>query len=267
MAASSPSARNNPVAVELQEVAIAFAATDLNPGMLNLDFLKFSGIVPTNWELAQQPQVGASLAQFNFSNGVNLVAQPRAVTFLEALNNKRPHELQAPAIARRYLDKLPHADYRGLNITPRLLLGFPQYEDAARRFITERLLAKGAWQQLGEAPLRAALTLNYELKHCQFSLAINEVRLQHTETQNIAALLFAGNFSYALGEDDPAAKLAQLQKWLADWHVDLETFRDIIGQRFLNRAAASKATQKSDIPSAQTASPPSASTDSLFPQL
>ncbi len=251
MPTSSP-----PQAVEMQEVAFILVADDLNPGMLNLDFLKLSGIVPTDWEVTQAPSVGPGLAQFNFTNGVNLVAQPRSATFLEALADKSPQDLQAPRLARRYLDKLPHGNYRGLTITPRLLLGFPAHEDAARRFITERLLAPGPWQDIGRAPLRASLTLNYQLPHCAFSVAINEVRLQQTADQSIAALLFAGSFNYGLEAGEPAAKLQALHQWLANWHGDLETFQTLISQRFLKLAPTNPP---------PPASPPRSS--SLFPQL
>jgi len=245
----------------MQEVAIILVADDLNPGLFNLDFLKFSGIVPTDWELAQQPAMSPSLAQFNFQNGVNLVAQQRSVTFLEAIADKRPHDLQAPTLARRYLDKLPHADYRGLAVTPRLLLGFPQHDDAARRFIVERLLAPGPWREIGTAPLRATLTLNYQLAHCQLSIAVNEVRLQQTEERSIAALLFAGSFNYALDPDqpEPARKLHQ---WLANWHVDLATFRETIGQRFLKLS-----TSTTEAPTATPLARPASGNASLFPEL
>lgn len=243
----------------MQEVAIILVADDLNPGLFNLDFLKFSGIVPTDWELAQQPSLSPSLAQFNFQNGVNLVAQPRSVTFLEAIADQRPHDLQAPILARRYLDKLPHADYRGLTVTPRLLLGFPQHEAAARRFIAERLLAPGPWQEIGTAPLRAALTLNYQLPHCQLSIAVNEVRLQQTEERSIAALLFAGSFNYVL-DPEQADRARALHQWLDNWHVDLAMFRETIGQRFLKLSSAE--TPGAAMPASSAPSDPS-----LFPEL
>lgn len=40
---------------EIQEIAITLAAKNLNPAMLSEDFLKFSGIVPNEWELSKQP--------------------------------------------------------------------------------------------------------------------------------------------------------------------------------------------------------------------
>lgn len=41
--------------VDLQELAIVLTAKNHNPSILNPDFLKCSGIIPSEWELSRQP--------------------------------------------------------------------------------------------------------------------------------------------------------------------------------------------------------------------
>jgi hypothetical protein len=47
---------NSPSATQfMEEISLTIAAQDLAPSMMSQDFLKFSGIVPQDWELSQQP--------------------------------------------------------------------------------------------------------------------------------------------------------------------------------------------------------------------
>ncbi|MEA5470726.1 hypothetical protein [Spirulina sp. 06S082] len=223
--------------IEMQEVGIAIAAIDLNPQMLNLDFLKFSGIIATDWELMRQPVLNASMAQLSFTNGVNVLAQPRNITFLEAMGDRKIEELQAPLAACRYVAKLPHADYQGVNINPKILIGFleTQDQDSARRFIVDRLLVPGGWQTMGQAPLKASLSLSYQLKRCPLTIAINEVKLQQPEGEAISALLFSGGFNYAIAPKYQEKKALYLQKRIETWPTDFEMFKEIVHKKFFEQ--------------------------------
>jgi hypothetical protein len=50
----------------IEEISIIIAAQDLTPTMMSLDFLKFSGIIPKDWELSQQPTLSPNYSQLNF---------------------------------------------------------------------------------------------------------------------------------------------------------------------------------------------------------
>lgn len=51
----------------VQELAIIIAAKNHNPTILTPDFLKYTGIVPADWELARQPIFTSSVAQVIFT--------------------------------------------------------------------------------------------------------------------------------------------------------------------------------------------------------
>ncbi|MGB0563181.1 MAG: hypothetical protein ACPGVO_15450 [Spirulinaceae cyanobacterium] len=220
--------------VELQELGITLVASDFRPQMLNLDVLKFSGIIPADWELAQPPTTTPSLVQLSFSNGVNLIAQPRQIALLQA--TPVPPDTASPAIpqiAQQYLEQFPKADYQGLGIAPKVLLGFPEHPEAARAFITGQLLAGGDWQQLGHGPLQASVTLNYQLKRCPLTIAISAVGLKQNE-QQIAALLFAGTFNYGIPEPYRDRRAAYLSKRIGKWSTDLVQFSEVVHRKFLS---------------------------------
>ena len=64
-------------ALEIQELAIVITAKNYDPSLLNPNFLKYSGIIPTDWELARQPVVSNRASQIVFNNGI----YPASVSF------------------------------------------------------------------------------------------------------------------------------------------------------------------------------------------
>jgi hypothetical protein len=64
-------------------------------------------------------------------------------------------------------------------------------------------------------------------------VAINEAKLQLPDGKILGALLFAGNFNYNLSEGRDRFNL--LKQYLGQWQKDLEIFRELIIQRFLER--------------------------------
>ncbi|MEL4896090.1 hypothetical protein [Crocosphaera sp. Alani8] len=236
MATPSDQTQKKPLEIrEIQELAIAISAKNLNPTMLSQEFLKQTGIVPNDWELAKKPVLGQNLSQVTFQNGVSIVAQPRTITFMESLGAKTPDELNIPKVARQYVEKLANAAYQGLSITPKSLVPFPGDSQGARNFITQNLLSPGDWQNYGKTPVQAGLNLLYQLDRCQFSLNINEAKIQMPDKSTIPALLFAGNFNYNLAAANPQEVIAKLQKGIDDWQSDLTAFQEVVNERFLSQ--------------------------------
>jgi len=218
---------------EIQEISLTLAIAQLDPSMLTEQFLKFSGIIPNEWELARQPMVGKAGAQLVFKNGVSLVAQPRSVTFLEGLNDKTLEAIAIAKLAQTFIQKLPNADYQGVTVSPKCLIPLPDQTDGARKFITGTLLAPGPWQDFGKAPVQAGIDLLYQFEGCQLNLKINQAVLQIPDRQPVSALLFSGNFNYRLDNPEPTERLKVASQYLDAWQSDMETFIGIVHERFL----------------------------------
>jgi len=219
----------------IEELSIIIAAQDLTPTMVSQDFLKFSGIIAKEWELSQQPVLNPNFAQLNFTNGVGITAQPRSVSISESLGTKQLSEVEIANVAEKYVEKLPHAEYVGLSISPKILIPFPESPETARQFITGSLLGSGAWKQIGVAPIQAGVNLMYLLERCQLTINISEARLQQAQQPSITAILFSGNFNYNINtEVSPDNRLTQVIEFINNWQSDLQEFRDMINQKFLD---------------------------------
>jgi hypothetical protein len=249
LAESSPSL-NDIELNTIEEIGITIAAQDLTPTMMSQDFLIFSGIIPKDWELSEQPVLNPTAAQLHYTNGVSIAAQPRTITFSESLNNKQSADIVIPAIAIKYIEKLPHADYLGMSFSPKMLLPFPQNPEAVRQYIADRLLGVGAWKNIGKVPVQAGINLMYLLDRCQLTINVAEARLQQAQQNPIPALLFSGSFNYNISHNIMAeAKLSQLQEGLGSWQNDLNDFRDLVINKFLTAPTSSMNSGESVFPS------------------
>ena len=221
----------------IEEISVVIVAQDLTPTMMSLDFLKFSGIISKDWELSQQPVLNPNLAQLNFTNGVSINAQPRSVSISESLSNKPAENLVFHTVASKYIEKLPHAEDVGFSLSPKILLPFPDSPSSARQYITGTLLGSGSWKRIGKTPVQAGVNLMYHLDRCQMAISVSEAHLRKSSEQ-ITAILFSGNFNYSVNSDSnfPESRMTQISNFLNNWKTDLEEFREIINQKFLDNS-------------------------------
>ena len=225
----------------IEEIGLTIAANDLNPTMMSQDFLKMSGIIPKDWELAQQPVLNPSLAQLSFQNGININAQPNTVTISESISQKKLEEVAAGEIATKLVAKLPYGEYLGYSFSPKMLLPFPKNPQEVRNYITRHLLASGPWKQIGKEPVQAGINLMYSLEHCQLNISIAEARLQQPQQPPMMAILFSGGFNYNLSNiEDYRERVSRLNQAISSWQNDFDQFRKMITQKFLGSSPATQ---------------------------
>lgn len=231
--------------LEIQELVIVIAASNYDPTLLKPSLLKFSGIVPSEWELAQQPVITERASQVIFKNGVSVASQPGRLMFIESLNGDSETEIEAAHTASRYIKSLPNLEYRAVGINFRGYLSFPKEDAAAHKYILETFMTSGSWQTLGTEPVRAEINLTFTLEDKRLLLNINEAELQLPENKKVPVALFTGNFEYDLSkEENPQQKLEEvLQNWNEDKQKYIEVVNKFIKDKIEEKAkvAAAKA--------------------------
>jgi len=215
----------------IQELAIAIAAPDSNPILLTPTFLKGSGIIPPEWELASSPRLTPQMAQVSFTNGINLIAQAGTMTFLQSIPTDGDlSNIHISQLATKYINVLPQLDYSAVAINPRSFLTFPdEPEEGARNYINH-LFAPAPWLHAADEPLKASLNFTTTLDKQKFNLTINEVKLQRNEEEPQMAVLFSGNFPYPLEGDSSGEKLEKLHQCIGQWMPSLERYRQLVEQ-------------------------------------
>ncbi|BAZ79929.1 hypothetical protein PN497_16230 [Sphaerospermopsis kisseleviana CS-549] len=223
---------------EIQELAIAITARNLNHTVITPDFLKYTGIVPADWELAREPVFNNFVVQIFYKTGVGIVAQPNNVTVVEAIGTKEQAEIHIPKITQQLVEKLSKVDYQRVGINPR---GFVTFNSdlEAYQYINGKLLAPGSWQEFEGAKVNASLQLSYPLKRGILNLSINQANVQFPD-KVAAAILFSGNFNYSLSGNTAAEKLQDLQQIITNWQVSVGTFQKLLVENFLTSSEAPK---------------------------
>ncbi|TAF05387.1 MAG: hypothetical protein EAZ77_14175 [Nostocales cyanobacterium] len=223
---------------EIQELAISISAKNLNPTVLTPDFLKYTGVIPADWELAKQPVYTNGVVQIFFNSGVGIIAQPNSVTLAEAIGAKQPEEIQVPRITQQLVEKLSQVEYQRVGINPRGFVTFNSDADAYQ-YISRKLLAPGSWQEFEGAKVNAALQLSYPLKRGILNLSINQANVQFPD-KVAAAILFSGNFNYALLGNTPSEKIQDLQQIVENWQDSLKIFQELLVEKFFASPEAPK---------------------------
>jgi hypothetical protein len=215
-----------------QEVSIVIAAQQ-SPSMLREDLLKYSGIIPTEWQLVRPPVISEQLSQLAFENGCSIAAQPDRLMFLEAIGDKDPEKVAIGDVARKYVETMKAADYQAVGVNFRSYVPYPTDTEAADRYICHNLLAPGDWQSHGKENVRAALNLLYTLERGQLNLSINSATIQQPEQDPLPILLFSGNFNYDIKEVPTNKRIPTMTALIDNWITDYDTFRELIQQKFV----------------------------------
>ena len=218
-------------ALEIQELAIVITAKDYDPSLLNPGLLKYSGIVPEDWELARQPVISNRGSQIVFNNGVYIAAQPNRLMFVEAMNDKEdPSTARIPEIARRYIEILRTIKYQAVGINFRGYTTCTNTTVESNNYLIDNFIQPGAWQNCGNKPVKAGLNLAFDYEEKQLSLSINEAGLKMPESEQVPIVLFSGNFNYDLSNETIEAILPKLNSVIANWQQDLAIYTEVVGK-------------------------------------
>lgn len=220
----------------LQAVDWVLAAHLPNPAIVNLDFLHYSGIIPGDWHLAQEPIYSPQLVQLIFQTGIAITAQPHRLIFAESLPDRSLSDLRLPSLIRKLVQCLPHLGYEALGINP---TGHVEFADALalQQYLRNTLLAPGSWQQVGDVPMRTQLHLSYTFDQQVLNLSISEAGLRRDDDTLQPVVVFSGNSNTVLTTSDSNDPVGTLLLALNDWQAQVETFQALVTQHFLPAAA------------------------------
>jgi hypothetical protein len=200
--------------LELTELALVIFAPNYDPTLLNPGFLRYSGIVPHDWQLAQEPVSSRQGSQVVYSNDVNIIAQPNRLIFAENLANVNLENINSPQIACRYIENLWQLDYQAIGIDFRSYVTLNA--EGESEYLLKNFISDGPWQQVGDSKVGAKLSFTYDFPDRRLNLEIIQGYLQLPESEKVPALLFNGNVARELAKFDCFFWRSLTQHHLAD---------------------------------------------------
>lgn len=220
--------------VNIQQLEVVLVVKEHNPKSLNLEFLKDTGIIPIDWELAQPPTCTEDIALVSFQNGVYIVHQGDIVTFLEDTRSKGSGEVEVPQIAHKYVERLPQVNYQSVGINPKGYAAFNNNGEA-RKYLLETLLPPDRWHESERKIVQAVVNFVYNLDRGLFNLTVKNTALELSEEKVIPIVSFSGNFHRDIARIPEEDRFQVLSQIIENWQTDIETYREIVNKRFLER--------------------------------
>jgi hypothetical protein len=233
---NSPNPKKNAslnLSVDILEISIVLIIKDFNPNTINLDSLKYTGVIPDDWEIDNAPILNKSIVQFSFVNKVKITVEPNRVIFSEVIDSSEDkQDFIIPALSHRFIESLNKANYQSLGFNSNCLVVLSKDTDLARRYITEKFLRAGSWYKVSTAPVRANINYIYTLENCQLNLNVQEATFQLPEQPAKSAILFTSNFHYDLSTNAVNEKTEYLSQILTNWKAIIDENKAIIHSFF-----------------------------------
>ncbi|MBM4329399.1 MAG: hypothetical protein FJ118_19820 [Deltaproteobacteria bacterium] len=203
----------------LGQFVITLRAESHNPTILNPDFLKHEGIVPSDWELAEEPVCVRHFARVAYKNRVTVVAEFDNLIFSEEVWSREQEAWSIASIAARYIETLPHVDYRA--VVNKFVGDLVVQKKLIDHFIRVQFIREGPWAIFNDAKARARVAFQYKMKGGSFVLAVQEARRPVADGKPLPVILFDGEFT-RLTADRPA--VGQAVSFINLWKPDLRAY-------------------------------------------
>lgn len=104
--------------VSNDQLTIALFASDIVPGLINPDFLRYNEIVDPDWKLEPPVFVESGHSQFSYSNGLSLKATKEFLFVSHLKNDLSFEDALCREVVRKYMQVAPPADYDFIGIDP-----------------------------------------------------------------------------------------------------------------------------------------------------
>jgi len=216
------------VSFEIRELSIVILAKNHNPTILNPDFLKYNNIVGNDWDLQESPICVEPLAQVFFKNKVKIISQRDKIVFSENITDKEIEGVLIPDISYKYTKTLPHVEYTAIGINPKGHLVIQGGQDECQKFITEKFIRSGPWQNFGDSPVKTNIKFTYTLENLTCNVDIGETFFKSSDEKLIPVIGFGANLHRQLVGNDRNERLMDLHKIIKKWKKDLDLYKDLI---------------------------------------
>ena len=176
--------------MECFDLSVVILAKVHNPSILHDSFLKREDIVPEDWPDPEESVSTPPFARVRYTNGIVIVVE---LNKLQVVDHDPPESLihsQAPGIAKKYVEVLPHVSYTALGLN---LTGFTEYENASE-FLIGRFLVSGPWKNDETSPESYALTLKYPLENVKLTFNIDAGVVQKPAQRERRGILLKANY-------------------------------------------------------------------------
>lgn len=211
-------------AVVLLEFSVVLVADQVEPSMINPDFLRHSGIVEAGLEVAEPPISIPVFAQVIYTNGLEIRAEPSRFVFQQRGDPLLEEECTCADVAIRFLSRLSYLTYKAVGINPK---AFRPVHAAADGGMRRALVNRGEWASFKDTLPDVSLRAVYAFESRTITLTISTGTRNTAEGPESTGLHYTANIHRDVGGDDQDRRLGKTKKILESWKSDLQDFSQL----------------------------------------
>ncbi|MFH1919473.1 MAG: hypothetical protein ABIP48_06255, partial [Planctomycetota bacterium] len=175
--------------LELLNTMVVVLAQSHNPTILHPAFLTAQGIVPEDWELAEEPLSTPAFSLAKYTNGISFNVDGSRFIVTEEKPAGNPGESTIPGLAIAYVEKLPHVRYKAVGVN------FNGYclRQAPEQFLIERFLKGGPWNNEAQPMKALGARFMYHVEDASLRIGVDGGQVNRDDKSEPAVIL-NGNF-------------------------------------------------------------------------
>lgn len=212
--------------VAVINLSVVLIADNVDPSMINPDFLRHNGIVDPGLQTGQPPVSTPVFSQVILERGLSVVARPDRFEFAQQ-GQALAEDAESPDIARRFIENIPYPPYKaiGINLTGARLLDRGSENGAA-----DALAERGGWMAFGDVSPAVSLKAAYHCEGRQITLDVHDAKRRMSDGSESPGLVFAANFHRDVSEMNRERRIAKLMSVLSAWKGDLSDFKNLVAK-------------------------------------
>lgn len=219
--------------VTLIALAVVLITENIDPLMINPDFLRHNGIVDAKLRTEQPPISMPMFSQVVFEGGLAVVAEPNRYLFMQR-GEALTEDVAIPDIVKRFLERVPHPAYKAVGINP---AGFRPLDDASKGVATA-LIEGGKWMAFENVSPVVSLRAVYACEDRQITMDVQDARKPEPDGSELSGLRFEANIHRDITETDQGQRSARLMSILSGWKDDLSDVESLVAQFNLGRTSS-----------------------------
>jgi hypothetical protein len=191
--------RENFMDIECFKVSAVLVAKGHNPTILHPCFLKNEEIVPTDWELSQDPICTPPFSAVSFLSGFSFVVEQEKLQVNFTGDNADQQTGMAAEMAGKYAAKLPYVQYTavGVNFTVFVPLADPA------SFIIQRFIKEGPWDCADLKLAEARQNFTYAFDDHTLNVSVESgMKKSDNQQTNQSGIILHANYHVLCSEND-----------------------------------------------------------------
>lgn len=165
--------------LEILNTSVVVLAKHHNPTILHPSFLSSEGIVPSDWELADQPVSTPVFAMVKYKNGIVFNVEQNRFQVRQDEPKDDAGESELPSLAYKYVQKLPHVKYEAVGIN---FKGFIECADP-ETLVMDRFLKLGIADFDGTHPEASSFRFVYRLDRVRLRLSFDSGKVKRADDE------------------------------------------------------------------------------------